>query len=53
MSLSNTEEEFLNFLEETLESNPEIAKPVSVEYWNKIGDLVKDVEVNLDEPLTD
>ncbi len=51
--LGDYEEDFLNFLVKDIEQNPENIHRVPKEFWERIKQLVKGVEVNLDEPLED
>ncbi|EBS4516553.1 hypothetical protein DQT32_03965 [Salmonella enterica subsp. enterica serovar Braenderup] len=51
--LGDYEEDFLNFLVKDIEQNPENIHRVPKWFWERIKQLVKGVEVNLDEPLKD
>lgn len=51
--LGDYEEDFLNFLVKDIEQNPENIHRVPKEFWERIKQLVKGVEINLDEPLKD
>lgn len=51
--LGDYETEFLNFLSNDIEEHPEHVYLVPTELWEKAKELVKGIEVNLDEPLED
>lgn len=43
----------LKFLSKDIENNPENNQPVPKDLWEHAKQLVKGVDVNLDEPLKD
>lgn len=47
------EKYILTFVSNDIEQNPENIHRVPKEFWERIKQLVKGVEVNLDEPLED
>lgn len=51
--LGDYEEDFLKFLSNDIEEHPENVHAVPTELWEKVKELVKGVDVNLDEPLED
>lgn len=45
--------QFLAFLEKDMRENPRHIYPAPVALWNKINELIANIDIDLDAPLTD